>query len=325
MEGRNNTEMETQTNIGIRTRKGFLYHLKANRFYLFMLMPTLIYLLLMNVVPLFGLQLAFKRFDFAQGIWGSPWIGFKNFALFFQTSTMSRMVILTIIYSLVMVAVGQLTSVFLAIVFDAMGRRKVNAYSKITQTLSIFPTYISWVVIGYFVTAFLDIDRGILNRFLVSIGQDKVNWYSEEGFWPYFLVFLNTWKSGAYGAVVYYAFIRSINDEFYEAAWMDGATWFQTTWYVTLPFLRQIVVMGIVLAMGGILDSDIGLFYIITKDSSALYDVTTTLDTYIYRNVLNGSEYGFTTAVSLLKLVTGYIMVYLANKAAKLINGEGIY
>jgi len=319
-------ELTNSKIINKKNKKSFAHNVWENRFYLFMLLPTLIFLFLFNVVPLFGLQLAFKRFDFAAGIWGSQWIGWKNFELFFKTKTMMNMVSCSVIYSLVMVAVGQLTSIFLAIVFDAMGRRKVNAYSKLTQTLSIFPNFISWVVIGYFITAFLDIDRGILNRFFINMGKAKVMWYNETSFWPYFLVFINTWKSGAYGAVVYYAFVRSISDEYYEAAWIDGANWFQTTYYVTLPFLRQLLTIGIILAMGGILNSDIGLFYIITRDSSALYNVTTTLDTYIYRNVLNGSEYGFTTAVSLLKMVVGFGLVQIVNKVSKAINdGNGIY
>ncbi len=195
--------------------------------------------------------------------------------------------------------------------------------SKVYQTMMFFPHFMSWVVVSYFVFAFLSMDKGLFNTILKFFGKDAVQWYSEPKYWPYILVFMNLWKSTGYGMVVYLASITGIDNTLYEAAVIDGATIWQQVKYITIPGLKMVVVMMFILSVGKIFYSDFGLFYQITQQiPGSLFNVASTLDTYIFKALKSSTPIGMTSAISLVQAVACCITILLANWIVSKIDEE---
>ena len=302
--------------------KKFFSDVNKNKALLLLAAPVVIWVAMFCYAPMFGIILAFKDLDYAKGIFGSSWCGFENFQFLFHTKDAWVITRNTIGYNLVWIPLGIMVAVFLAILFDVLGRRRVNMFTKINQTMSIMPHFLSWVVISYFVDTLLNMDKGFINNIMSLFGKDTVNWYSVSKYWPYILTVANLWKSIGYSSIVYYATIKGFNSDYYEAAWIDGASWWQQTRFITLPQLLPIIMILGIMSIGGILNSDFGLFYIIPKNSGILYSVTSTLDTYIYNAMTTGSDLGATSAVSFYKSVVGFVLILGANKLVKKLDGE---
>ncbi|HHU78921.1 MAG TPA: sugar ABC transporter permease, partial [Clostridiales bacterium] len=175
----------------------------------------------------------------------------------------------------------------------------------------------------YFVFAFLSMDKGLFNTILKFFGKDAVQWYSEPKYWPYILVFMNLWKSTGYGMVVYLASITGIDNTLYEAAVIDGATIWQQVKYITIPGLKMVVVMMFILSVGKIFYSDFGLFYQITQQiPGSLFNVASTLDTYIFKALKSSTPIGMTSAISLVQAVACCITILLTNWIVSKIDEE---
>lgn len=300
----------------------FLYDLNHNKFLLFLASPVLIWCALFCYVPMFGIVLAFKDFDYSLGIFGSPWNGLKNFEFLFKTDDAWIITRNTVCYNLVWIPLGIICAVFLAILFDALSKKKVSIVNKTNQTLSLLPYFLSWVVVGYFIDTILNVDKGLINQIRMSLGMEKINWYSDTKYWPVILTLVNQWKNIGYSSIIYYSTIRGFSVEYYEAAKVDGASWFQQVRYITIPLMIPIITIMGIMAIGGIMNSDFGLFYIIPKNSGALYPVTNTLDTYIYNAMTTGSDLAVTGAVNFYKAVVGFALILITNSITRKISAE---
>ena len=264
-----------------KKRKKFFWSLDDTELSLLSL-PTFIWYVLFAYLPLFGIIIAFKNYKFAYpdhsffyNLLRSETVGFDNFKFLFRSGALGQIVKLTLGYNVVFQILGIVVPVTLALLMSQLYSKK---YGKICQTCMFFPHFMSWVVVTYFVFAFLSPDKGLANSILKSLGKDTINWYMEPKYWPYILIFLNTWKGMGYGMVVYLATITGIDGTLYEAALIDGASKWQQTQYITLPVLKQIIIMMFILNIGGIVRSDFGLFYQVTKASPSLTPVTNTID-----------------------------------------------
>ena len=196
-------------------------------------------------------------------------------------------------------------------------------YAKVLQTIYMLPYFLSWTVVAIVVTAFLDRDKGLVNQIIKTMGgAGKTNWYQQKALWPLLLVGINAWKGVGYGTVLYLAVISGISHDFYEAAVLDGATKLQQAWYITLPQLRMVLCISIILAMGSIFRADFGLFYSVTQDSGRIYAVTDVIDTYIYRGLTKLANVGMSTAAGMYQSVVGLIMVLIANKVVTKIDPD---
>ena len=184
---------------------------------------------------------------------------------------------------------------------------------KVYQTSMLLPYFISWVIISYFVYAFLSPDKGLLNAIITGNGGEAINWYNEPRFWPFILLFLGVWKGIGYNSIIYFASIMGIDPTYYEAAMVDGATKWQQIKNVTIPQLVPLITILSILAVGNIFKADFGLFYQIPRNSGALYEVTSVLDTYIYNGLTSSGDIGMASAAGLYQSVVGCILVVGAN------------
>ena len=294
----------------------FFKQVKQNGPLLLMATPGIVYFLMFSYIPMFGLLVAFKNFNFAQGIIGSPWAGLNNFKFLIMSGDAFTILRNTILYALFSLIVVKIVEVFLAILYDSLSKSRLN---KFNQTVSILPHFLSWVVIAYFAQALLDADKGIFNQ----ISGSNIQWYSEPKYWPVILMSFQIWKTVGYGSIIYYSNIRGIDSELYEAARIDGATWWQQVKYITIPLLKSIIIIMVIMGIGQILHNDFGLFYNLPKNSGALYSTTQTLDTYIYNGItLAGGSIGMSSAASFFQSTVGFILVITANAIIRKVSPE---
>lgn len=297
-----------------RTKK-----LRENSTLMLMALPGTLWYIIFAYLPMFGLIIAFKNYRFADGIFGSAFVGLKNFEFLFRTNDAVVITRNTVLYNFAFIFLNMAVSITLAIIFDAMGKNKLL---KFNQTVILIPHFLSWIVVTYFVYAILSPDKGIANKFLHLLGMDPVSWYSEPKYWPFILFINYIWKHAGYNSIIYYSTIRGFSSEYYEAARIDGATWFQQVRYITLPLLTSIVIMMSLISLGQVMYSDFGLFYLIPKNSGLLYSVTSTIDTYVYNGMTNLTNLGATSAVAFYQSFVGFVLVISANALVRKISVE---
>lgn len=302
----------------------FLKDIYKNRMWLLMVLPGAIWLLLFAYLPMFGNVIAFKKFridpdGFFASIINSEWIGWDNFKYLFSTDNAYVITRNTIGYNLIFIILGVVTAVTTAIVLSELANKKL---AKFYQTGMLFPHFLSWVIVSYFVFTFLSPDRGLLNNILGWFGIDAISWYSEPQYWPYILVVMSMWKGIGYGSIVYLASIAGIDRTYYEAAMIDGATKWQQVKHVTLPMLKPLIIILLIMDVGKIFNSDFGLFFQVPRDAGALYDVTNTIDTFVYRGLMSLGDIGMSTAAGLYQSAVGFVLVMITNYIVRKLDEE---
>lgn len=279
-----------------------------------MALPGLAYLFINNYMPLPGLVLAFKNFKARSGIYGSPWAGLSNFKYLFATQDAFIITRNTILYNLTFIIVNTFAAILVAIVLaELTGRIK-----KLYQSAILLPFLISAVIVSYLVFAFLSTENGFINNSILRpLGIENISWYTEKKYWPYILIFVNMWKTVGYSCIIYLATIVGIDRSYYEAAIIDGATKRQQITQITLPLLKPTIIMLTLLSIGRIFYSDFGLFYQVPQNSGALFSVTNTIDTYVYRGLLELGDIAMSSAAGLYQSFVGFILVLVANLLVK--------
>lgn len=289
-------------------------------------LPTTIWYLLFSFLPMFGLVIAFKNYkiipgkSFVYNLVHSDWVGFKNFEFLIKSNDLFILLRNTIGYNLIFIILGILIPVTLAIMISLIYSKKL---SKGYQTMIFFPHFMSWVVVSYFVYAFLSVDKGLLNTILDALGKEPIQWYMEPKYWPFILIFVQVWKTVGYSMVVYLASITGIDGTYYEAAVIDGASKWQQVKYITLPCVKTVIIMMFILNVGRIFYSDFGLFFQITRGNpGSLYNATSTLDTYIFKALQSSAPIGMTAAASFFQSVACWITILAANWIVKKVDSE---
>ena len=295
-------------------------------------LPTAVWYILFCYLPMFGLIIAFKHYQVAPGkgflyslLFNSEWSGLDNFRFLFANNRDITVAMFrnTIGYNLLFIVLDIVLPVSLAVMIRNLRSRRL---AMVAQTAMFLPHFLSWIVVGYFVFAFLSTDHGLINRLLSLLGKDPVSWYQGEaaGYWPWILIFLHLWKSVGYSMVIYLSSIAGIDTEMYEAAMIDGAGKWHQTLHVTLPTLRPVIVMMFILATGRIFNSDFGLFYRTTRNASSLTSVYMTLDVYVYNSIFNNPRpvFGYISAAGALQSVLGCAAMLLANGVVRRVDRE---
>lgn len=276
-------------------------------------LPTTVWYILFCFLPMFGIIIAFKDFrisgGFLSNIINSEWAGLKNFEFLFKSNDAWIIIRNTLGYNLIFIILGIIIPVALALMVGQLHNRRAG---KVYQTMMFLPYFLSWVVVSAVAWAFLSYDKGIVNQLLTGMGSDPVNWYMEPKYWPFLLILMNIWKSLGYGMVVYLATITGIDNTYYEAAVIDGASIWQQTKYITLPMMKLVIVMMFILAVGRIFYTDFGLFFQVPRDSNSLFNVTTTLDVLVYKQ-LKSATVGMASAAAFVQSVMGCITILTAN------------
>lgn len=279
-------------------------------------LPTTIWYLLFSYLPIFGIIIAFKSYrlqpgkGFLYSLLQSDWVGLHNFRFMFMTQDAWIMIRNTLLYNLVFILIEMVLPVTLAILMSLMLFPRLK---KVCQTAMFLPHFLSWVVVSYFVFAFLSYDKGLINQFAAVGGNGPTNWYNYGPLWPGLIVFLNTWKTVGYSMVVYLASIMGIDSAYYEAAVIDGASKWKQVRHITLPHLKPVIVILMILAVGKIFNSDFGLFYQATRASGPITNYWQTIDTYVYSALMRLNNIGFSSAASVFQSVVGCILIVTAN------------
>lgn len=223
-------------------------------------------------------------------------------------------------YNVVFIVLGILIPVTLAIMISLLfSKRKAKVY----QTMMFFPHFMSWVVVSYFVYAFLSVDKGMFNNILTGMGKERIQWYMEKNYWPVILIFMQVWKTMGYSMVVYLASITGIDGTLYEAATIDGANKKQQIKYITLPCLKTVVIMMFILNVGRVFYSDFGLFYQVSRGAAgSIFSTTATIDTYVFNALQSSTPIGMTAAVTFFQSVACCITILLANWIVKKIDSD---
>lgn len=285
-----------------------------------MLIPGLVYLLINNYAPMAGLVIAFKDINFAKGIFGSDWVGFKNFEYLFKTADAYIITRNTILYNLVFIVLNLVVAVALAILLNELRSR---FFSRFYQSVILLPYLISSVIIGYLVFSMLSAETGIINKTIMPmLGLDPIMWYNEAQYWPYILTLVKVWSAAGYLCIVYFAAVVGIDQEYYEAAKLDGASKLQQIFTITLPLITPVIVIMTLLQIGRIFYSDFGLFYQVPLDSGVLMPTTNVIDTYVYRSLMRNGDIGMSSAAGLYQSIVGFIIILISNYTVKKINPE---
>ena len=281
-----------------------------------MALPGVLILFFFDYMVMGGLVLAFKNFDYRLGIWSSPWSGIENFRfLIASRSTFFTITRNTLMYYVIFTVTGMILEISLAIAMDELVFKRIG---KVMQSIFVIPVFISFTAVQFIVYAFLSTDMGMINHlFGVS-----VRWYLEAKYWPVILTIVKLWSGTGYGAVLFMSVLAGIDPGLYEAAQMDGAGKWQQIWHITLPLLKPMVTIMLLLSVGGVLHSDTGLFYQVTRNSGSLYNATQVLDSYILNAVFHNADFGFTAAASFFQSVVGTMLILLANMAVHRINPD---
>nr|WP_288978152.1 ABC transporter permease subunit [uncultured Blautia sp.] len=274
-------------------------------------LPGIIYLLINNYVPMAGLFLAFKNYNFMKGIFGSDWCGFDNFKFLFASKDAWIMTRNTVLYNLVFIILGTAMAIFLAILICELGG---TLKAKFFQSALILPNLLSWVIVAFVVFAILNADTGFINNSVLKpLGFKEISWYTYPKAWPFVLVVTNLWKSAGYSSIIYMASISGIDKALYESAALDGATKVQQIFRITLPMLKPTVITMTLMSIGKMFYSDFGLFYQVPQNSGALFHVTQTIDTYVYRGLMELNDVGMSAAAGFYQSIVGLVLVLAAN------------
>lgn len=303
--------MTRQTN----KKTSFWKNVIKYRALLLMVLPGFIWFIFFFYIPVLANVVAFKDFHYSAGgfmesLKESPWVGLDNFKYLFASKDAWLITRNTIAYNVIFL----LFNVFFAIAFAIiMSELRNKRTVKVYHTMSLLPYFLSWVVIEYFVSAFLNTDKGFINQLLVGSGADPIKWYSNPTWWPLILLFMSVWKGLGYNSIIYYASVKGISDTYYEAAMVDGASKWQQIRNITIPQLLPMMSILLIINIGNIFKSDFGLFYVIPKNSGPLYDVTSVLDIYVYNALTATGDIGMASAASLYQSVVGTSILLVTN------------
>ena len=282
-----------------------------------MMLPGLLYLIANNYLPMFGILIAFKKVNFAMGIFKSPWVGLDNFQFLFKTKDAWMMIRNTVCYNLVWIVIDLVIAVFIAICMAEISSRKA---AKVIQPVICFPSMVSAVLLSFIVYAFLSVSYGYLNTTVYA--DSPKNWYATARFWPVILTIVHLWQNAGQSSIVYMASIGGIDKSLYESARLDGAGKWAQICNITLPMLKPMIILMTLMAVGRIFNSDFGLFYQVPLGSGLLYSTTQTIDTYVYRSLLELNNISMSSAASVFQAIIGFVLVLISNTLVSVIDPE---
>ena len=276
-----------------------------------MMLPALLYLLINNYIPMSGMVIAFKKLNFAKGIWASPWAGIKNFKFLFASKDAWIITRNTLLYNVAFILVNMVVGIAIAILITEVRNTKLK---KVYQSAILLPFLMSMVILSYIVYALLSAENGLVNNSILPLFHiDSIQWYQEPKYWPVILIIANCWKGVGYGCLIYIASLIGIDPSFYEAARLDGASKWQEITKITLPSLVPTIITLLLLSIGRIFYSDFGLFYQVPMNSGVLFPTTNVIDTYVYRALIEQGNISMSSAAGVYQSLVGFCVVMLSN------------
>lgn len=300
-------------------KPSFWKRLHKNRVFLLMLAPAVIYTLVFAYYPMTGIVMAFKKYTYAGGIWGSPWNGLENFKFFFKSGQAGLVTRNTVLYNLAFILIGTFTQVAVALFLTEIHNKW---FRKISQSMMFLPYFISWVIVGVMAFNIFSSDYGFMNRLIVGLGGEKIPFYTKPEAWPFILIFFSIWKGVGYGSVMYLAAIMGIDTSVYEAAAIDGANVFQRIRKVTIPMIMPTMIILLLMSVGSIFKGNFDMFYNLVGSNGLLYNYTDVIDTLTMRALISSNDFGMSAAIGLFQSVLCLITVTVVNKLVSLYDRE---
>ena len=306
------TNVKEKRSVNRSLKPTLLQDIKRNPWLYLLCLPAILFFVLFAYIPMAGLYIAFVDYRPLQGIWGSTFVGLENFKAFFATNNWITVTGNTLFLNVLFIAATTITSVAIAIMLAEISNKWVK---KITQSIVILPHFMSWTIVSMLSVAILSAN-GVVNQLITMVGGKTIEFYNTPSVWPVILVILKVWQGAGFGSIVYLATITGIDASIYEAAAVDGASKTQCIFKVTLPMLKNTIIMLTIMSVGKIFNGDFGMIYAMVGSNSILYPTTDVIDTYLFRQLLENPSMGQTAAVGLIQSILGFGFVVLCNKVA---------
>lgn len=299
--------------------KDFIHELKRKKVLFLMISPVIIYFIIFSYIPMPGAYIAFVDYNIGKGIFGSKFVGFKNFEFLIKTGDLWRITKNTLLYNFAFLALTNISQVAFAIMISEVTSRW---FKKLSQSIILLPHFISMVIVGFFAYNFFNFNHGFINTILTNLGFAKHDFYSDQGIWKYIIVFFKIWASTGYGMIIYLAAITGISSEIYEAAELDGATAWQKIRCIIIPLLKPTFILLFLFGLGGILKGSFDLFYNLIGNNSVLYKQTDIIDTFVFRSLVGQFNFSQGAAVGFYQSIFGLILVLTVNAIVKKIEPD---
>lgn len=309
-----------QQSVLTRRMKAAWKYLKRDKYLYLLLLPILVYYLLFKYAPMFGEIIAFKNYRFADGIWGSKWVGLKHFERLFTSPDFFNVLKNTLLLNVYSIVFAFPVPIILAILLNEV---RLEWFKRTIQNLLYIPHFISWVVLGGIVIALLSPSTGIVNTVIKLFGMEPVYFMASNFWWPIVFILSGIWQSAGWGTILYLAAMAGIDPQLYEAAKIDGASKIRRIWHVTLPGIRSTIAILLILRVGQMMD--VGFEHIFILQNKAVSEVSSVISTYVYNVGLIGSQYSYTTALGLFQSVIGLILIVSVNKIIKALGENGLW
>ena len=310
-----------QQSAPLRKTKGYLLRKNIMRHWqlYFVVALPLVYLVMFKYMPLLGSQIAFRKYSFTGGIWGSPWVGMDNFKRFFSSPDFTKLLWNTIALSLYNIVVTAIPPIVMAV---ALNYARWNWFGKTVQMVTYMPYFISTVLIVGILQQMLSL-TGPLNNFIASVGGAKIHFMGEPGLFRTLYVFSGVWQSTGYSAVIYLAALAAVDQELHEAAVMDGASIWRRIWHIDLPSIIPTAIIQLIMACGRILTMGYEKTLLMQNDMNL--STSDIISTYVYRVGLNGMQYSYSTAIGLFQSVVSLLMLMLVNWIASRVGETSLF
>jgi putative aldouronate transport system permease protein len=299
--------------------RSLLSRIGRNKTLLLMCLPAIVFFIVFNYIPLPGAWIAFTNFNYRDGIFGSPFVGMRNFEFLIQSGQLWLLTKNTLLYNLAFIVLGNILQVALAIMLNEI---RSKYFKKISQAVMFLPYFISVVLVGVIAFNLLNFDTGALNALIEQTGGDPIKIYSIAGAWPIIIIAFHLWRSTGYGSIVYFAAIMGIDNSLFEAAAIDGASAWQRIRYIILPSLKPTFIILLLFSLGGIMKGNFGLFWNLVGNNAALFQTTDIIETSVYRMIISQNNFTSSAAVGLYQSLFGFAIVMLANWIVRRINED---
>jgi len=302
--------------------KGFFYEIIKNKSLYVMTLPAIAFFTLFSYLPMVGVYYAFTNYNFKAGLFGSPFVGFKNFEFLFAggaNSIIIRITRNTVLYNLIFILIGNSLQVMTAVVLSEL-RNKL--FKRVSQSVMFLPHFVSYIMVAVLAYNLFNYEYGLINNMVRSIGGKAINFYALPSAWWIIIPAVYFWKNIGYGMVIYLAAIMGIDREMYEAAEIDGANVFQMIGHITLPNLKPTFIILLLFSLGSILRGQFDLFYQLVGKNGMIYSATDIIDTYVYRSLTSNFNIGLGTAAGLYQSLFGMVTVLTVNFIVRKVNPE---
>ncbi|WP_127583365.1 ABC transporter permease [Paenibacillus koleovorans] len=291
-----------------------------SRWFYLMLFPGLLYYLIFHYLPMGGLLIAFQDYNLVKGVWGSKWVGWDNFEIIFASPDFLTIFRNTIVISLYRIVFNMFPDIILAL---ALNEIRLQWFKRVVQTVTYGPHFLSWVIVYGLAFSFLAPESGLLSTWVRDMGWGQLQVLTDNRLFRPLIILTEMWKNTGYGAIIYLAALASINQELYEAAVIDGAGRWRRLWHITLPGIREVFVLLLIIRIGHIMDAGFDQIYVFLN--ARVYESGDIIDTWVFRRGLESLEFSIGAATGLFKSVIGFVLVLGANRIAKKVGGSGIW